>query len=68
MIIDTQAVNTLLITLGVSVGAVIVLAVGFVASAAAWRRYDRRARVHAIERYLALVAGHRHSEPASHSK
>jgi len=68
MIIDTQAVNTLLITLGVSVGVVLVLAVGFVASAAAWRRYDRNARVRAIERYLAAVAGHRHPEPTSHTK
>jgi H+/Cl- antiporter ClcA len=59
-VIDTQAVNTLLITLGISVGVVIVLAVGFVASAAAWRRYDRKARIRGIERYLAAMAGQRH--------
>jgi hypothetical protein len=59
-VIDTQAVNTMLVALGISVGAVIVLAVGFVASAAAWRRYDRKARIRAIERYLAAMAERRH--------
>jgi hypothetical protein len=66
--IDTQAVNTLLITLGISVGVVLVLGVAFVASTAAWRRYDRRAHVRAVERYLAAVAAHRHPEPASHTR
>lgn len=67
MIIDTQAVTTLLTVLGISVGVVLVLAVAAVASAAAWRRYDRKARVHAVERYLALMSGHRHAAPSEHS-
>ena len=56
MIIDTQAINTMLIWLGISVGVVVVIALAFVASVAAWQRYDRKQHISALERYLALAA------------
>jgi membrane protein implicated in regulation of membrane protease activity len=59
MIIDTQAVNTMLTWLGISVGAAVFLALAFLAAVAAWQRYDRKEHVSALERYLAAVAGQR---------
>jgi predicted nucleic acid-binding protein len=56
MVMDTQVINAMLIWLGVSVGAVVVIALAFVASAAAWQRYDRKQHISAVERYLALAA------------
>lgn len=56
MVMDTQVINTMLIWLGVSVGVVVVIALAFVASAAAWQRYDRKQHISAVERYLALAA------------
>jgi len=60
MIIDTQAVNTLLVTLGISTGAAVVLALSVLVSFAAWQRYDRTEHVSSVERYLALMARQRH--------
>lgn len=67
MIIDTQAVTTMLTILGISVGVVVVLGAAFVACSAAWRRYDRAARIQAIERHLAVVAGRPYPAPRARS-
>lgn len=66
MIIDTQAVTTIFSILGISVGVVVVLAAAFVACSALWRRYDRTARIRAVERYLAAVA--RRPYPGPHAR
>ena len=57
MIIGTQA-GAALIWLGVFVGVVVLAGLAFVASAAYWQRYDRKEHISALERYLAVVAGH----------
>jgi hypothetical protein len=57
MIIGTQAVSAVLTWLGISVGAAVVLALSFLAAIAIWQRYDRKAHVSALERYLAVMAG-----------
>lgn len=67
-VIDTQYVTSLLTILGVSVGVVVVLGAAFVACSAAWSRYDRTARVRAVERYLAAVAGRPYPAPRVRSR
>jgi hypothetical protein len=64
MTINTQALTELLTILWISVAVVIVLCAGIVAAEAAWRRYDRKRHVRAIERYLAFMAGRRHRAPS----
>jgi hypothetical protein len=59
MIIDTQAIHTLLLSLGISAGVAVVLALSFLVSIAAWQRYDRKEHISALERYLAAVARQR---------
>jgi membrane protein implicated in regulation of membrane protease activity len=57
MIIDAPAITATLTWLGISVAAVVVLALSFVAVVAGWQRYDSKQHVSALERYLAAVAG-----------
>lgn len=68
VIIDTQAANTLLTTLGISVGVVIVLAAVFLAVSAGWRRYDRKGRLRSVEQYLAAVARRPHGTSRARSR
>lgn len=68
MIIDTQYVTTMLTILGISGGVLVVLGAAFVACTAAWTRYDRNARVRAVERYLAAVAGQPYPAPRVRSR
>jgi hypothetical protein len=57
MIIETQAVSTVLTWLAISLGAVTAIMVAFLAAVAIWPRYERKQHVSALERYLAAVAG-----------
>jgi hypothetical protein len=68
VIIDTQAVTTIFTILGISVGVVVVLAAAFVTCSAAWRRYDRTARIRGVERYLAAVASRPYPGPRARSR
>lgn len=61
MIIDTQAINTLLVALGISTGVAVVLALSVLVSFAAWQRYDRKEHISSLERYLAMMARQRHT-------
>jgi ABC-type antimicrobial peptide transport system permease subunit len=68
MIIDTQAIQTLLVTLGITVGVAVVLALSFLGAVAAWQRYDRKEHISALERYLAEVARqHRGQHRSAHT-
>jgi hypothetical protein len=57
MIIETQAVSTVLTWLAISLGAVTAIMVTFLVAVAIWSRYERKQHVSALERYLAAVAG-----------
>jgi len=65
MIIDTQTIHTLLVTLGISTGVAVVLALAFLASVAAWQRYNGKEHISSVERYLAAVARQRHTTHTS---
>jgi hypothetical protein len=65
MIIDTQAFHTLLVTLGISTGVAVVLALAFLASVAAWQRYNSKEHISSVERYLTAVARQRHTTHTS---
>ncbi len=67
MVIGTQAVDATLIWLGISVGVVVLAGLAFVASVAYWQRYDRKAHVNALERYLAVVGQRRGQQRPTHT-
>jgi hypothetical protein len=55
----------LLVTLGISTGVAVVLALAFLASVAAWQRYNGKEHISSVERYLAAVARQRHTTHTS---